>query len=148
MKSDEQRTPEEIPPDDKNKESRRRFIRHPAEFPIEVQAVVETNSPNIEYLHNISLGGLAFESDNEWKVGTLISIHITLDEDNKFTFEYFGTVVWCRKREDHFYVGVKVAGNQETFTEDMVEEVCQVEIYRNILLSIADEISTSFPDIW
>jgi hypothetical protein len=143
MKRDEQHAPAEIPSDDK--ESRRRFIRHPAEIPIKVWQVIDTDSPNTEYLHNIGLGGLAFESAIEWQVDTLIGIRITLDT---LTFEYFGKVVWCRKREDHFYVGVKVAGDQETFTEDMVEEVCQVEIYRNILLSIADEISTSFPDIW
>jgi Tfp pilus assembly protein PilZ len=107
----------------------RRFIRHPTEIPIELLhktcSVREKNR-----LNNISLGGLAFSSTQNWQQGTIIGIRIPLIDPE---FETTGKVVWCQKKNTQFDVGVEITNTYDAFRVRMVEQVCQIEKYRNQL---------------
>ena len=47
----------------------RHFVRHPADIPIEVSAGNQLDHA-VRHIHNVSLGGLAFESDGELEPGS------------------------------------------------------------------------------
>jgi len=104
----------------------RNFIRHPSNIPIDFQLedlVIEGN----EYLKNISVGGLAFNSKSMIEVGSIIRIKIPLV---KPVFQALGRVTWCRPEENHFEVGIKFLDENDTFRARMVEQICHIEEYK------------------
>ena len=105
----------------------RQFIRHPTDVPIEYSLSDVVNSES-NYLHDISHGGLCFSAKKPMRVGSRIHIGIPID---KPTFEADGTVVWCRLAEGHYDVGVEFETPADEFSVRMVEQVCQIEHYRN-----------------
>ena len=107
----------------------RRFIRHPTQIPIEVSCMSK-HIRKCKHLNNISLGGLAFKSTQNWQLGTLIGIRIPLIDP---LFETKGQVVWCQQNFAYFDVGVEVMDKDEVFKVRMVEQVCQIEQYRKLL---------------
>jgi len=110
-------------------EEKRRFIRHPTQIPIEVSCMNKSIC-KCKRLSNISLGGLAFKSNQNWQLGTLIGIRIPLIDP---LFETKGQVVWCQQSPAYFDVGVEVMDKDEVFKVRMVEQVCQIEQYRKSL---------------
>jgi len=118
-------------------EEHRRFYRHPTEIPIEVWETQE-NDLHRQHLHNVSLGGLAFESKTSWEKGSLISMRVLI----KPPCYLFGRVVWCRATaSQHFEVGIEFLEKNQKINEGMVDEVCEIERYRKMLVEIAEEIS-------
>jgi hypothetical protein len=111
----------------------RRFYRHPTEIPIEVWQAREADL-HLQRLHNVSLGGLAFESEIDLMQGTIIGIRLLVNPP----FTLFGKVVWCRKKMTNFEVGVEFIEQNQSVKEDMVDEVCQIEMYKDILVRIAE----------
>ncbi len=109
-------------------ELRRKFIRHPTHIPIEVRYMNELVY-NKEYLNNISLGGIAFESDSHWDIDSIIIISI-LNSSLKFN----GKVVWCRTNKNHFDIGVEILEEIDC-TKEINKKECQIQIYKQMLIN-------------
>ncbi len=109
-------------------EPRRKFIRHSARVPIKVGYVNECLHDQ-EYLSNVSLKDIAFESNCYWKPGAIIIINTLIRPPLKFK----GKIVWCKHNKNNFEVGV------ELITEvDCTNEIdkCQIKIYKQMLTDI------------
>lgn len=108
----------------------RSFIRHPSNIPIDFQLeelVVEGN----EYLKNVSIGGLAFNSRSKLDIGSVIRIKIPLVQP---VFQALGRVTWCRPEDGHFEVGIEFLDENDTFRARMVEQICHIEEYKQDVL--------------
>jgi hypothetical protein len=116
--------------------NKRAFVRHPAEIPIEVSQE-ENLVGKRQNMSNVSMGGMAFESNTYWKPGTLISICVMVH----CVIQLHGEVVWCQKNADHFDVGVRFLNSSTEDTDGMVEEVCQIEMYKKMLVDLAQQMS-------
>jgi len=118
----------------------RRFVRHPADIPIELEergrhaSKIAANGdiaqagmrPN-SMLQNLSVGGLRCEIDRYIAIGTTIQIRIPLVNPD-YTGQ--GVVVWCRPQDHHYEVGIEFDREEEAFKSRMVEQVCLIEQYR------------------
>lgn len=105
----------------------RTFIRHPSDIPIHV--VSEGMAAKKEdYLTNVSIGGLAFSSNVPFDENSSIVVRISLVRP---AFEARGRIIWCRKEEDHFDVGVEFLETKDGFRIRMVEQICHIEHYKN-----------------
>jgi len=113
----------------------REFVRHPAHIAIEVQA---TNSAkNIEYLDNVSLGGMALHSDVCWEPGSVLNIRVPVTQP---PIELTGKVVWCHQHKEHFDVGIQfIESNNKVEIGNMVDEVCQVEMYKQMIIELVND---------
>ena len=105
----------------------RQYIRHPADIPIEI-IKDECAEKNGQVLENISLGGLACQSDEHLEAGTVVTVRINLV---KPAFEATGQVVWCRQANGKYEVGIQYEGESDSFRLQMVEQICHIEHYRN-----------------
>jgi hypothetical protein len=110
----------------------RQYLRHPAEVPIEV-CPMSGPVPLIEQTVNVSQGGMAFESDIAWEKDAMISVQIMFNPP----IQLFGKVAWCRQNGQRFSVGIEFLEKTETQKQDVVDEVCQVEMYKKMLSEIA-----------
>ena len=108
----------------------REYIRHPSSIPLEVK-IADLPSPQNEYLNNVSLGGLSFHSKNNLAAGARITIRIPLLRE---TIQINGQVVWCRKQDKGYEVGVAFWNKEEAFRTRMVEQICHIEQYRSEVL--------------
>ncbi len=109
---------------------KRKYIRHPSEVPIEV---VQEQNPagTMRPLHDISYGGLCFNCQTRLKKADSVQIRIRVGDS---PFEVQGQVVWCRKKAEHFEVGITFTGEDEANRVRMVEQICQIEQYRHRVL--------------
>jgi len=105
----------------------RQFFRYPTDIPIEI-SVPEKQLSKRKQLHNVSLGGISFKASCCWSQDTILNIRIPFV---KPPFETTGKVVWCRRQDDLFYVGVEFLQTEDTFTVRMVEQICLIEQYRH-----------------
>lgn len=105
---------------------RREFIRHTADVPIEVRAVEDGARAHRRGV-NVSVGGLAFESDEYVAPGSTIEIRIPEVDP---PFEASARVVYCQPCPDHFSVGAQFLDAGDAFRARMVEQVCSIERYR------------------
>jgi len=108
----------------------RSFIRHPTNVPIDFQReelVIEGN----EYLKNVSIGGLAFNSKLKIDVGSVIRIKIPLVQP---IFQALGRVTWCRPENGHFEIGLEFLDEKDSFRARMVEQICHIEDYKQKVL--------------
>jgi Tfp pilus assembly protein PilZ len=106
----------------------RQYIRHPTSIPIEVWEFSQIKH-NIQQLDNVGLGGLAFKSETAWQIDSLIAIRVLM----KPLITLRGKVVWCHNQGDYFEIGVQFLELQDK----VVEEVCQIETYLQLLREIA-----------
>jgi hypothetical protein len=104
----------------------RHFIRHPADIPIEVSAGDQLAHAT-GHTHNVSLGGLAFQSDYELGPGIVVEVRIPFVRP---AFETKARVVWCGAREGGFELGVEFLDPEDAFRARMVEQVCHIENYK------------------
>ena len=108
----------------------REFMRHPADIPIECR-VARLEAGRRERLNNISQGGLCFQTAKALRRGCVIRITIPVQEP---AFETTGTIVWCRRANGHYDVGVRFADPNTEFSVRMVEQVCQIYHYQKEVL--------------
>ncbi len=106
---------------------KRKYSRHSLDIPIEIQ-MDEVAASELEYLIDISAGGLCFKSKIELKKGKKIHIKIPLI---KPIFEAEGEVIWSKKRNDHYDVGIRFVQNIDSFRIRMVEQVCHIQQYKD-----------------
>jgi len=113
-------------------ETRRRFIRHLTEIPIEICCA---NSSHIETknTHDISYGGLSFKSDEPIPLNQKISLAIRVTQPY---FEEEAYVAWCKKINSCYEIGVEFIEEDAVFRIRMVEQVCHIEKYRTQMLAI------------
>jgi PilZ domain len=104
----------------------RQFIRHPADIPIEV-STGDQSADATRHTHNVSLGGLAFQSDRELEPGIVVEVRVPFVRP---MFETKARVVWCRAHEGGFELGVAFLHPDDAFRARMVEQVCYIENYK------------------
>lgn len=86
-----------------NPSEHRKFPRHPVEIPIEIRKIT-VSEPATQYIKNLSVGGMAFESDNFLEKNELICIRVMVN----YPFELMGRVVWCHEKNvDKFEIGIE-----------------------------------------
>jgi hypothetical protein len=107
-------------------ESRREFIRHTADVPIQIRTVANGRRRSRRSL-NVSFGGLAFDSDEYVEPGTSVEVEIA---QVKPAFEARAVVVWCLPEGDRFSVGISFLDPADAFRSRMVQQVCAIERYR------------------
>ena len=116
----------------------RNYIRHPTSIPIHVFTGAQ-NSAEV-MVNNLSAGGLCFFTDIPVKVGTVVDLtisHVTPD------YQGAGIIVWRRSQQpDGFEVGVRFANDDEYFRVRMVEQVCQIEEYRQQLAEVGRNLTS------
>ncbi len=105
----------------------RKFYRHPTEIPVEIWEASPQSKHHYQPLNNVSVGGLAFICTHQWPISTLIQLRLP---SIKPAFEALVKVVWSRKRLNYFEIGVMFISEEDAFRGRMVEQVCQIEIYR------------------
>lgn len=104
----------------------RTYIRHPTSIPIQVCAGGGEESR--VRVRNLSAGGLCFITDKPVKVGTLVEFDIPVTKPD---YHGRGVIVWRREQSSKSYeVGVRFTSDDEFFRTRMVEQVCQIEDYR------------------
>ncbi|HSC84104.1 MAG TPA: PilZ domain-containing protein [Pseudomonas sp.] len=105
----------------------RRFLRHPSDMPVELVQRKHAFLPR-QRLNNISLGGVACNSQKGFRKGTAVELRIPLLGDQAC---YPGVVAWCRKQPGDYLVGIAFIDEETLFRARMVEQVCQIEHYRH-----------------
>lgn len=107
----------------------RTYIRHPTSIPIQVCAGGDEDSR--VRVRNLSAGGLCFITDKPVKVGTIVEFDIPVTKPD---YHGRGVIVWRREQSSHSYeVGVRFTSDDEFYRTRMVEQVCQIEDYRQRL---------------
>ena len=110
----------------------RRFIRHPADVPIEFSTADHPGISHPGLTQDVSFGGLAFQAEECPERGSLIIVRIPVVDP---PFEMEGEVVWCRRTTgQRVEVGVRFLGSADAFRARMVEQVCYIEQYRREVL--------------
>ena len=107
----------------------RSYIRHPTSIPIQVCAGGDESSR--VRVRNLSAGGLCFLTNQAVQVGTIVEFEIPVIKPD---YHGHGVVVWRRDQGAQRYeVGIRFTSDDEYFRTRMVEQVCQIEDYRQRL---------------
>ena len=119
----------------------RQFTRHPTDIPIflslsdsmaepSTDSVVEAESvcANDCSMTDVSLGGMACEVPAELQVGALVDVNIPSVQP---CYTGHGEVVWCKRCMQGFEVGIRFVDTEEAYKSRMVQQVCQIEHYKN-----------------
>lgn len=115
----------------------RNYIRHPTSIPIQVSTNGEASSE--VRISNLSAGGLCFFTDIPVKVGSVVDLIIPCIKPD---YQGEGIIVWRRSQPSvGFEVGVRFANDDEYFRVRMVEQVCQIEEYRQQLAEVGRKLT-------
>jgi hypothetical protein len=114
----------------------RKYIRHPADVPIQVTTSWEDeeNEESLDQtITNVSLGGLAFVSPRPLEVLERVQVCIPiLERDNHLV----GNVVWCEKSSAGYEIGIEFEKSRDVFRLRMIEQICHIEHYRKEVLRV------------
>lgn len=110
---------------------KRRYPRHISDIPVNVQ-IEDVAASQLEYLNDISCGGMCIRSKVPIPKGTVLDVKIPLLRP---VFQVKGKVVWCARGKGHFDVGLQFTGKCDTFKMRMAEQVCHIEEYKRKVLS-------------
>ena len=114
----------------------RNYIRHPTSIPIAISGEQRVNVK----ANNLSAGGLCFFTDIPVRVGALVDLSIS---SVKPDYKGEGVIVWRRGlRPSGYEVGVRFANDDEYFRLRMVEQVCQIENYRQQLMEVGRSLTS------
>jgi PilZ domain-containing protein len=100
------------------------------DIPIEVEAGSRPSCKHHE-AHNLSMGGLSFDSGSEMAPGSIVELRIPFVEP---AFETRAQVVWCSRKGMQYELGVRFLNPDDAFRARMVEQVCHIEEYRRNVL--------------
>ena len=104
----------------------RDYIRHPTSIPINILS--EARVVGDMTTQNLSAGGLSFVTHESVNVGDMIDFNIPVVKPE---YQGRGVVVWRRKQApNEFEIGMRFTSDDEYFRTRMVEQVCQIEDYR------------------
>ncbi len=104
----------------------RQFIRHPTEIPIQIRRD-RRRAAAAPALLNISFGGLAFQSQTDLELGSIVLLRIPFVRPQ---FSTRARVVWCSAADGAFEVGVEFLDVEDAYRGRMVEQICHIEQYR------------------
>lgn len=111
-------------PGNDTRRSRRKYIRHPVDVPLEVEHVPEDQGSQVA---DVSFGGLSFHCAQSHRPGTELLLRIPYLEP---PFETRARVAWRRRENDGYRIGVRFLAADDAFRTRMVEQVCAIESYR------------------
>lgn len=113
---------------EKAEKSKRHYARHATDIPVNIH-IEDVAASQLEYLNDISCGGMCIRSKVPIPKGTLLDVKIPLLRP---VFQIKGKVVWCArsKGKGHFDVGLQFTGKCDTFKMRMAEQVCHIEEYK------------------
>lgn len=80
-----------------------------------------------ERLNDISFEGLSFESQFEYRRGTILTINIPVTQP---AFQVISEVVWCKPNGGNYKVGTKFLQIQNGYRMKMLEQLSFIETYR------------------
>ncbi|WP_101760458.1 PilZ domain-containing protein [Oceanicoccus sp. KOV_DT_Chl] len=105
----------------------RRFVRHPTDIPIAVTVTAASSGCSMT---SVSQGGLSCEVATQVAVGSMVNVAIP-----SVSPPYYGNaeVMWCRQCGEHFEIGLQFTDQEEAFKARMVQQVCQIEHYKNMV---------------
>jgi len=107
----------------------RRFIRHPTDFPILIFSMGSSHGDKAS-LCDISLSGLACSLQREYWPDAPVALAIpSIQKDCRFS----GRVLRCTRCPGGYRVAITFSDEAESFKRKMVEQVCQIEHYRQEL---------------
>lgn len=107
----------------------RHFVRHPTDVPINIQvATLQAQSESDCCMTTVSQGGLSCEVVHRVKVGCKVDVAIPSVSP---PYNGSGEVMWCRCKGDHFEIGICFTNKEEAFKSRMVQQLCQIEHYKN-----------------
>lgn len=108
----------------------RQYIRHPSEMPIHyrINELSRKKGRQKQKLHDISSGGLSFQSARQIELGS--SVHIEI-EVRPPPFVADGVVVWCEKDNGGYQVGLQFNDADVEYSLRMIEQLCYIEQYKN-----------------
>ena len=110
----------------------RRYVRHPSDIPIDIEVCSEAQLRDTGgCLTTVSLGGMSCEVPFRVAVGSTVNIDIPSVSP---PYRGVGEVVWCREKGEHFLLGVEFSDTEEAFKSRMVQQLCQIEDYKNRVL--------------
>ncbi len=98
-------------------------------MPVELVLRKQARIPR-QRLNNISLGGVACNSSRGFRRGTSVELRIPILGEQA---RYPGVVAWCRRQEGNYLVGIAFIDEDTLFRARMVEQVCQIQHYRQQL---------------
>ncbi len=78
-------------------------------------------------LHNVSLGGLAFQSPEPLPTAQIVEVSFPLLDD---THSFHGKVVWSRKLNNGYEIGLQFDDSEQMYRLRMIEQICHIEHYR------------------
>jgi len=105
----------------------RRFVRHPSDIPISVSVSAQSSEYCTAAMTDVSQGGMACKVNHDIAIGSLVDVDIT-----SVSPEYHGKgkVIWCKKSQPLYEVGIHFVNTQEAYKSRMVQQVCQIEHYK------------------
>lgn len=106
----------------------RRYVRHPSTIPIELTVACAPCAGRPQ-LANIATGGFACTVDEPLAIGASVQLRVPMIWPE---YRGCGTVKWCRAEKNAFEVGIEFCA-QDLFKAKMVEQLSQIEHYRNQL---------------
>ena len=113
----------------------RQYIRHPADIPINIFISPNTHQQEAAQampgeIVDISQGGISCEVSDVIEVGSQVNIEI-----NSVSPKYYGKgkIVWCKPQPNGYEVGVSFIDQEEAFRSRMVQQICQIEMYKNMI---------------
>ena len=110
---------------------KRHYMRHPSAMPIACKPLAKATPPNLSDLYNVSLGGLSFLTNREYRKGDALEVSFpSLRRDEVL----HGVVVWIQDMGEHpagrYACGVQFSDNNTHFRARLVEQICHIEAYR------------------
>lgn len=109
----------------------RQFVRYPTDIPIDVRvADISPAKGWGSYMTSVGQGGMSCRVDRAMSVGSVVDIDILSVSP---PYQGKGEVVWCRPTGKHFDVGVRFTNHAEAYKSRMVQQVCQIEHYKNLV---------------
>jgi hypothetical protein len=76
----------------------------------------------------VSQGGLSCEVMSRVRVGCRVEIDIPSVSP---AYHGRGEIMWCRQKGERYEIGVRFTDKEEAFKARMVQQVCQIEHYKN-----------------
>lgn len=109
----------------------RKDTRHSTSIPIQV-SIADSDKQASRPMVNLCVGGLCCEAKKEIPIGTHLDILIPGTHP---LYQGKGVVAWCQQINDERYVlGVHFKHNDQAFRTRMVEQICQIERYKELIL--------------
>ncbi|MGB0205217.1 MAG: PilZ domain-containing protein [Neptuniibacter sp.] len=107
----------------------RRFIRHPASIPIQLDYSSHSDrpEPHIGKTRDVSAGGLSCYSDKLLSPGDFVEVRISIEDK---PFKTIGHVIWCRRNNGGYLLGIGFSDMATAYAVRMVEQICHIEEYR------------------